>query len=640
MKKTVVVYNPIRFSNEAWLPVFWAQAKTYYERHGVKKDDWVWAPCYADIWGDDLEQVKLELERNAPDVFAISLYVWNYPIAHKIAAWVKQRWPKCLIVSGGPHQYFKHDDAWFKKHDYIDASLPGECYGELAIQQILDQVDDHGRVDWNQVTDIYYPAGRGRRVTAGKNFSTVKEKRNFDYQWSAIDAQLPLLEDFINYHRSHFKNSKVMSIIETTRGCPYGCTYCDWGGGINAKVLAKDFEQVRLDIDALCKLDLHYLYFADANFGIFGDRDVDIIEYIAQQRKNNLQTFNLGYGGFAKTANKLEYIKKILQTDIKHQLSVMGEIKISMQSLDDEVLRKIDRKNIPLDQQIAALKDASPWKKLPIYVELIHGLPGMTTDKFYHELDILGNQRLSIQWYPWILLPEAPAYSRSYRDQHGIGVTVRTQGGWNWSEDVNSYNEIVIESNSFTRDDYLEMMLSSGLYKLFVQGGLYQDTIRWIEQHHQVGIGEICKDVYQNFFMGSSVTEQFKQQVHHQWHNVILKNSTVPCFINIPDTDEEYYLGLFFIGLAYQHHNEFTVPLGAWLQQQWAVPDRLILQDQSLIIHKDNFGTKKLAGIVVTDYTKKLFKFSDNLNKVMLQFVQFKNSGHILRARKKLFGLF
>lgn len=640
MSRTIVVYNPIRFSQEAWLPVFWAQAKTYYERHGNKKDQWTWAPCYADAWGDNLERVKLVLGHCEPDVFAISLYVWNYPIAHEIAAWVKQRWPKCVIVSGGPHQYFKHDDAWFQKHPYIDASLPGECYGELAIQQILDNVDDQGRVDWNQVTDIYYPAGRTRRVTASRHISTVKEKRNFDYQWSAMDAQLPHLEEFVRYHRSFFERSKVMSIIETTRGCPYGCTYCDWGGGINAKVLAKDLDVVKRDIDALCKLNLHYLYFADANFGIFGERDIAIIEYLAQQRKQNLQTFSLGYGGFAKTANKLEYIREILKIDIRNQLSVMGEIKISMQSLDDEVLDKIDRKNIPLNQQITALKDASRWKKLPIYVELIHGLPGMTTDKFYHELDTLGAQRLSIQWYPWILLPEAPAYSRSYRDQHGIGVTVRTQGGWNWSEDVNSYNEIVIESNTFTRDDYLEMMLSSGLYKLFVQGGLYQNTVEWIERNHNIGIGTICKDFYQNFFMESDTTKQFREHVQHQWHNVVLKDSTVPCFINIPDTKEDYYIGLYFIGLAYQHHDRFTHPMGEWLQNRWQIPKEIVTQDRCLNVCKDTFGKKKLQGLFVIDYTKKLFNFPDNLNKVMLQFVQFKNSGHIMRAKKKLFGLF
>jgi hypothetical protein len=57
-KKNIVIYNPIRFNGEAWLPVFWAQAKTYYERHGLKQDEWNWAPCYADSCGDNIEEVK------------------------------------------------------------------------------------------------------------------------------------------------------------------------------------------------------------------------------------------------------------------------------------------------------------------------------------------------------------------------------------------------------------------------------------------------------------------------------------------------------------------------------------------------------------------------------------------------------
>ena len=101
MKKNIVVYSPSRFSNEVWLPVLWAQAKTYYERNGKNTDQWNWAPCTADIYSDDLNKVKITLGHIEPDVFAVSLYVWNYNIGHKIAQWVKQQWPKCRGIQSG-----------------------------------------------------------------------------------------------------------------------------------------------------------------------------------------------------------------------------------------------------------------------------------------------------------------------------------------------------------------------------------------------------------------------------------------------------------------------------------------------------------------------------------------------------------
>ena len=86
MTRTIVVYNPSRFENEVWLPALWSQAKTYYEKHGQKQDHWSWAPCIADIHSDDFEKIKLILDHAQPDVFAVSLYVWNYRIANQVTS--------------------------------------------------------------------------------------------------------------------------------------------------------------------------------------------------------------------------------------------------------------------------------------------------------------------------------------------------------------------------------------------------------------------------------------------------------------------------------------------------------------------------------------------------------------------------
>ena len=38
-----------------------------------------------------------------PDVIGISCYVWNTEIQLKIVKKVKERYPNCLIIAGGPH---------------------------------------------------------------------------------------------------------------------------------------------------------------------------------------------------------------------------------------------------------------------------------------------------------------------------------------------------------------------------------------------------------------------------------------------------------------------------------------------------------------------------------------------------------
>lgn len=633
MLRTIVVYNPVRFSGEAWMPVLWAQAKTYYERHGKKINEWSWAPCYADLYGNDLEKTKLILENIKPDVFAVSLYVWNYQSAHTIAKWVKERWPSCLIITGGPHQYFKHNDDWFKKHPYIDGSLPGDSFGELCIKEILDNVDKNGNVDWNQVGNVCYPMGRSRLQNYSKKLYTTKHRTEFDYNWSAYNSQLPGLRNFINYVKSDFSRPRFFGIVETTRGCPYGCTYCDWGGGINTKVIKRDFEYVKQDIDAICTLELGLVYFADANFGIFGERDVEIISYLAKTRTAMKQNFSVGYGGFAKTENRLPYIKEILKIDILNQLSVLGEIKISLQSLHDDVLKNVDRKNIAFEKQIGVLQSLAPFKKLPIYVELIHGLPGMNLEKFYHELNVLGQKDLSIQWYPWILLPEAPAYSREYRTTHGIQTTIKTAEWW-WadSDSRNNHNEIVVGSSTYSSDDYLEMLLASSLYHLFVQGGYYKSSIKHLKKQG-ISIGSIIQLLIQEFLY----QRPEYQAVSKHWKEQILVNPSQGCFIHVHE--QEVYLGLYFVAMAFLNHKNFTLPIGEWLKKKYQCPDKKIFQDQQLAVHIENFGTYTTQTVFQLSFQTMEYKSQSILNNTLLQFTQFKNSGNILRANKKLFGL-
>lgn len=629
-QKNVVIYTPNRFADEVWIPVLWAQAKTYFEKHSNYVNHWNWVPCYADAHGSNVTQIQNFLRENPPDIFAVSLYVWNYELGHTVAQWVKQTWPNCIVITGGPHQYFKHRSNWFKEHPYIDASLPSSSYGELCFQEVLDSVAS-GNINWDSVTDIAYPYGHSRSVCYSKKQSHNGDKKYFDYKWSALSSQYHELAKFVDYVKSQSAKNKVLTILETTRGCPYGCTYCDWGGGINSYVLQKPIEFIRSDINAICQLDVVHVYFADANFGIFGSRDVDTIKYLAQTRLANNLNFSVGYGGFAKTNNRLQYVKEILQTDLKYGLSMLGEIKLSIQTLDDDVLRRIDRKNVKLSDQLAMVQDLTKRKKLPVYIELINGLPGMTLDKFYYELNVLGSLSLAIQWYPWILLPEAPAYNQMYREAQGIG-SVSKNTGW-WTSDDNSHNEIVVSTISYSTDDYLEMMLAGSLYRLFVQGGFYSNSVAWLKQHN-IQLGDLIRRIYNEFLADS----KFIADAQYTWNNNILQDPMYGCFIDVGEL-KNVYLGLYFIAVALMYHQDFSVPLGQWLQQQYQIPTNKISADLESHINSGNLGSKKRVGLTIFDYSKDLYNLKTDATKILLCFIQFKHTGNAILANKKLLGI-
>jgi putative methyltransferase len=519
-----------------------------------------------------------------------------------IAAWVKETFPKCIVVSGGPHQYLKHDDFWFKNNKHLDASHLGDSYGELFFKDLLDNYDN-GKVDWAQVTDARYPIGQGRMIAQSSISLTRNARKSFDYDWSSFHSQLKEFKLFEQYQQIHFPKSNLLSVIETTRGCPYGCTYCDWGGGIGTTVIQKSIINTRDDIDAIVELNLTYLYIADANFGIFGQRDVDIIKYIAKRKKETRSTFKVGYGGFAKTENKLDYIRQILEVDIDNKLSNNKEIKISIQSLDKEVLKNIDRKNIDLNKQLLIFKPIAVKTKLPLYVEIIMGLPSMTLDKFYYELSEFGYYELSIQWFEWILLPEAPAYSYNYRQQWEIKTTTKTNG-WSYPES-HAQHEIVIETKTYTNLEYFEMLISASLYNLLVQGGFYKNTIQWIISNHRIKHGELIRKIFNDFF-------RQMPEYHYtlnEWSD-ILTNPVRDCTIN------QVYVGYYFVEQVFTNDN-FSKELVTWINYTYSVPKTVQSLDNGLYITSNN------SKIHITDLINRYRLFSD--------------TGNIMQRKKRFF---
>jgi putative methyltransferase len=624
--KNIVICNFPRFSSEIWLPALWIQAKTYYERYGSRKHEWNWYPCYIDCYSaEHVTEIKEELIKAKPDVFAISLYVWNFRLAHDIARWVKETFPKCIVVSGGPHQYLKHDIDWFRKHPYLDASHLGDCYGELFFKELLDLYQDGG-IDYSQMTDTRYPS-KARAMLSSKRSMSRTDRKNFQYDWSAFSSQFGELKKFESFQKYHFPNSMLLSIIETTRGCPYGCTYCDWGGGIGTTVIQKSVDAVKKDVDAVTQFDLTYLYLADANFGIFGLRDIEIIRHIVDRKKELRATFKMGYGGFAKTENRLEYIKQILEIDIENNLSHNKEIKLSLQTLDDTILDNIDRKNIPFEKQLAVFEPIARDTKLPLYVEIIMGLPGMTLDKFYHELDVFGSHGLSIQWFEWILLPEAPSYGTDYRNKWGIETTAKTNG-WSYPES-HAQHEIVVASASYTTDDYLEMLLSTSLYNLFVQGGYYKDTINWIRVNYKLEHGAIIQDIFNNFFKQK---EQYIQ-VQDRWQS-ILNDTTLDCTFDI--MGNKIYGGYYFVALAFLDEL-FQQDMMRYITVQYNIPNYVIDKEQKLYINKTNIGKSQRQGLYRISF-KKTKKY--NIDSLISMYKLFLDTGNIMRGKKQLLGIF
>jgi len=159
--------------------------------------------------------------------------------------------------------------------------------------------------------------------------------------------------------------------LETNRGCPYGCTFCDWGQAVHTRVHELPLERVHAELEWIARHGLPYVYIADANFGI-RRRDLGIVEHLGNLRRVHGAP---AFCYFHLTKNATE--RNLATVASLHAAGVGCQVVISMQDTDARVLAAVRRSNITPERAVA-LRRACNDQGIPTLNELLLGLPGQT----------------------------------------------------------------------------------------------------------------------------------------------------------------------------------------------------------------------------------------------------------------------
>ena len=596
MKKNLYLLSVTGWND--FIPVLWPSAKTYYELNGDEPDKYNWVLPVCEMY-TDIEDIKASIQQAPPAIFGVSLYVWNYEKSLALCKWVKETWPNCIVMAGGPHQYFKHHGDWFKKHWFIDASLPSEVYGEIAITDLLNNLQDDNSINWNTVEQMVYPS-KNKSLTLHSKKAT--NKKDFKWGYSAYEAQHANMQEYVDHYYNVAGRQGLHCKIETTRGCPYSCTFCDWGGGIGGKVILKDLNTVKTDLKILLSYNVSSVYVCDANFGINGKRDVDVVRFIADEKKTygSKKFPNVQYGGYAKTNKHFGYLKEIFTIEAENDLSYV--YKISQQSFHDDVLVNVKRTDLRANEHFELADHLRKTYSYDATVELIFGLPGITLDKWYTEFDKPYEWDVVIRAYDWFLLPEAESFSKEYREKYGI----ETAKKWLSDEDYSIPSEIVVGGFSCTRQDHIKIKRAYAVYVLFIQSGIYKNTIDNVLEKNNIKFGEFLKrfidECYPRFkqarfesfsYVENHLAEFVSGEVNNILHNINYENHA-----GIELLEPVYYIFEFF-----KNSETLNPILMEWLMSMGA-DEKICKDDSELILTPDNLNSVNRSFLSKIDFTQ------------------------------------
>src|SRR5262249_34858377 len=156
----------------------------------------------------------------------------------RLARQVKADNPGCLVVAGGPDPAYK-DAGFFRDHPYIDVVVVND--GEIPFTRILDALhEDPARLC--TIPGLYVPDGE-TRVPLGTGPPQVPQV--FDH--SPYLDQSAYLERLVEARGP----GVFAAVWETNRGCPYRCSFCDWGSNTMSRVRRFDMRRVRAEAEWL-----------------------------------------------------------------------------------------------------------------------------------------------------------------------------------------------------------------------------------------------------------------------------------------------------------------------------------------------------------------------------------------------------
>lgn len=287
---------------------------------------------------DDINTIAKEINNEHPDVIACSVYIWNVELFKRLFSQLNLE--SSILILGGPE--VSYDPEYFLTETPADFIIKGE--GEIIFESLLQALDKNS--DYTKIPSISY---RFENQVIHNSITEIKDL-------SKIKLPYFLEEDLI-----HIPNR--ISYIESSRGCPYRCSYCL--SSLEKTVRFFDIEEVKKAIQYLMVHGTKTIKFLDRTFNA-NKHTMELLEFIISQN-NHTTVFQ-----FEITGDILD--PKIIQYLNNHAPKGLFRFEIGIQSTNQQTNRLVDRFQ-DTDKLFSNIHLIQKGNVIDLHLDLIAGLP-------------------------------------------------------------------------------------------------------------------------------------------------------------------------------------------------------------------------------------------------------------------------
>ena len=382
--------------------------------------------------------------QNPPDVVGLSIYYWNNAQSQYLVKRLREMFgKKVIIVLGGPSiDTDKEEQHRFLSKVFPEADAIISNEGETSFNSII------GKILANRKTVFEDPIDGASFIKDG----SLVQGRLVGLTMDLSKMGSPYLSGLLD----EFMNSDYQPLIQTSRFCPYTCAFCVSGKN-RGKLRGYPIEQIKEELRYVSKkfADRPHLnmFLADENFGIL-KRDIEIAEAIKKCKKDfgyPISVFFYNDKRFTGTSRKI--------LEILADQTQIG-VGLALQTENPLALKVSNRVNVTPEEITSAIA----WAKsinLNVYTDLIFGLPLDTRDDFVKVLNRTVERGFDNVNVLNLLLMDGVEMSRpDFRRKYEIETKYRILGTHYTKHKGNfiaEHEEVVVSSNTFTYEDFLEV---------------------------------------------------------------------------------------------------------------------------------------------------------------------------------------
>ena len=297
------------------------------------------------------ENVLAAILASAPDLVALSVYIWNRSAILELADALSVADPNLDIVLGGPEISFEGPEI-FRFHPGIGAIVRGE--GEATFRDILQRL----------------MAGQDPAGTPGTLWNRCPE---------AIEgSERPVLE-VLDTIPSPFELGLVdlargLVYLETSRGCPFHCLFCM--SALEDKVRSFSMGRIRRDLDFLMSRKVPKIKLVDRTFNYDPERAREIFTYILENNCTSHFHFEIGAGLLDEETIRL----------LRRVPEAMFQFEIGVQSCSPAALKAVER-HMSLEVSLENIARLREETNIALHLDLVAGLPRENYPDFLASLD-------------------------------------------------------------------------------------------------------------------------------------------------------------------------------------------------------------------------------------------------------------